>query len=72
MSNEVTHKTLLEKLIEHEGAITTLASSVTKIERQLHPIAQGIKSIAFAFKGLLALGAGSAAVVGIIKLAEYI
>jgi hypothetical protein len=70
--DEVTHKTLFEKLVEHEGSITLLARSVTQIEKQLHPIARGINSIAFAFKGLLALGAICAAVLGILKLSEYL
>jgi hypothetical protein len=68
--SDITHKTLFEKLIEHEGKIVKLTDDVHEIRETLKPIARGINSIAWSFKGLLLLGAGSAAVVGIIELAE--
>ncbi len=69
---EVDHAHLLEKLVENETKIDTLGKDLHGINQKLDPIVTGIGSIAFAFKGLLIIGAGSAAVVGIIELANHI
>ena len=69
---EVDHSQLLAKMIEHESKFITITEHIEIIVEKLDPIARGIASIAFAFKGLLALGAASAAVVGIIELLDRI
>jgi hypothetical protein len=68
---DVTHGTLLAKLVEHDGSIADLNESVCQINEKLDPISDGIRSIAFAFKALLIIGAGSAAIVGIIELVKH-
>ena len=70
MKNEVDHEQLLAKMIEHEGKFIEITEHIEIIVEKLDPIARGIASIAFAFKGLLYLGAGAAAVVGILELAD--
>jgi len=67
----VDHQALMTKLIEHEDKFVKIGSDLHGINEKLDPISQGIDSIAFAFKSLLWLGAGSAAVVGIIELVDH-
>ena len=67
---KVTHQQLLEKIIEHDDGLIDLAKSIDGINANLAPIVKGIRSIAFAFKSLLALGAGSAAVAAILVLSD--
>ncbi len=65
-TSEVTHDILLEKLVEHEEKFVGIADDIKGMREDLDPIASGVKSIAFGFKVLLWLGAGSAAVAGIL------
>ena len=67
-----THDDLMGKLVEHETAITDMGQDIKAINRKIDPIVKSLNSIAWAFKGLLALGAGSAAVVGIIELWRHV
>ena len=67
---EVTHAKLFTKLVEHEDKIVKLTDDVHGIKVTLEPIAQGVRSMAWSFKGLLVVGAASAAIVGIIELWE--
>ena len=67
---KVTHEQLLDKIMEHDEILVQLADTVNKIESKLDPIVKALGSIAFAFKGLLIIGAGSAAVAGILELAD--
>ena len=67
---EKTHEDIFNKLVEHEDKIVSITDDVRGIKDTLTPIATGVTSMAWAFKVLLAAGAGSAAVVGIIKLWE--
>ena len=70
MGEKISHDDLLKKLTEHEGGLSTMGESIKAIELKLDPIVKGINSIAFAFKGLLVLGSGSAAVAGILVLTD--
>lgn len=70
--SEVDHKQLMAKLVEHEAKFVQIAGDIKGIRADLDPIATGVTSLAWTFKGLLVLGAGSAAVVGIISLVEYL
>ncbi|TFH48856.1 MAG: hypothetical protein E4H01_05505 [Lysobacterales bacterium] len=67
---QVTHEELWQKMVEHDDAITEMGESVRAINAKLDPIVKSLRSIALAFKGLLALGAGSAAMVAIIELGK--
>lgn len=68
-NQEIDHADLWEKIVEHEDQLVQMASDIKGIREDLNPIKKGIQSIAWSFKGLLLLGAGSAAIVGIIELA---
>ena len=67
---KVTHEELLEKIVDHEQGLARMGSAIESINQKLDPIVTGIRSIAFAFKALLVLGAGSAAVTGILVLLD--
>jgi len=67
----VSHDQILSKLVEHDTSIFDITQSIDVLGDKLDPIAHGIASMAFAFKVLLWLGAGSAAVVGIIELVNH-
>lgn len=71
-SNEIDHGMLFEKLVDHDGKITRMSKDIHGINEKLEPISQGIQSMAFAFKLLLWCGAGSAAIVGILALADRV
>jgi hypothetical protein len=66
----VTHEDLLDRLISHESRLAGLVDAIEAINFKLDPIVQAVRSIAFAFKGLLILGAGAAAVAGILELVD--
>jgi hypothetical protein len=66
--DSVDHRHLMEKLIANEGDIKLLRTDLHGINCKLDPIVKGIGSIAFAFKGLLLVGAASAAFAGILHL----
>lgn len=70
LHEDVDHAQLLAKLVEHESKFIKLTEQIDMIIEKLEPIARGISSIALAFKALLYIGAGSAAVVGILELAD--
>lgn len=70
MPGKVTHDELLAKLVAHEGKFLAIDKHLAGIREDLDPIATGVKSMAFAFKGLLLLGVGSGAVVGILELVD--
>lgn len=67
---EKSHEDIFNKLVEHEDSIVSITEDVRGIKDTLTPIAAGVTSMAWVFRALLAIGAGSAAVVGIIKLWE--
>ena len=67
---KVTHDELLEKLVEHESKFLKIDEHLAGIRDDLDPIASGVKSMAFAFKGLLVVGAGAAAFAGILELID--
>jgi hypothetical protein len=72
MMPDTTHNDLMEKLVEHEGKFIQLNDTVMKIEQKIDPIVTSLRSIAWAFKGLLVLGSGSAAVLGILALMDHL
>lgn len=72
MSDDVDHRQLMEKLVEHEGKFVKLGVDIHGINEKLKPISAGIDSIAWGFRAILWGGAISAAVVGILELAERI
>jgi hypothetical protein len=72
MSGEVDHKMLFEKLVDHDGKITKMSTDIHGINEKLDPIAQGIQSMAFAFRMLLWVGAVSAPLVGVLELWEHV
>jgi hypothetical protein len=71
MNDEVDHRQLMKKLVEHESKFVRIADDIKGIREDLDPIATGVTSIAWAFKGLLLIGAGSAAVVGILEMINH-
>lgn len=71
-TDTVTHEELFAKLVEHEGKITSLTDDVHGIKEALGPISVAVKSIAWSFKALVVVGAGSAAVVGIIEMVDHV
>jgi len=71
-ADAIDHEQLMAKLIEHEGKFVTMADDIKGIREDLDPIATGVTSLAWTFKGLLIVGAGSAAVVGIIELVNHL
>lgn len=71
-SEDVTHSTLYQKLVEHESQISTMSKDIHGINEKLDPIAVGVTSMAFAFRALLWVGAGSAALVGILEFIAHV
>lgn len=71
-TGEITHSKLWEKMVEHEEKFSSIADDIKGIRADLDPIAKGVSSIAWTFKALLVIGAGAAAVVGIIELAKQL
>lgn len=71
----VSHETLYSKQLEHDdqiseirGDLSKLTDVVTVISDELKPISSGITSMVFLFKLLLAMGALSAAFLGMMEL----
>ena len=72
MAEDATHNDLMDKLINHDEAIVSMSDDLDQINAKLDPIMNSLRSIAFAFRGLLVLGSGSAAVLGILALTDYV
>lgn len=66
-----THDDLWDKIVEHEAQLLSMVSDIKGIRQDLDPISKAAVSIAWSFKALLIMGAGSAAVVGIIELIDH-
>ncbi len=82
---EITHDHIFDKLIEHESKIIGLAETTQKnaglikkvaadvhiVKEQMTPINDGIRSMVLLFKIAIAVGALSAAFLGIAELWEH-
>lgn len=71
----ISHEAIFEKLLEHEERIVSNSERLVGIEKDVHvvreqmkPINDGMKSMVFLFKVAIALGALSAAILGVIEL----
>lgn len=69
-SELIDHGHIMIKLVEHEDRLVSIVDDLHGINQKLDPIAHGVASMAFFFKVLLVVGAGSAAVVGLLELVE--
>jgi hypothetical protein len=75
----ITHEKIMEQLMKHEVRILEgmknlgiVQSDVAEIKLSVAPMVVAISSSVFAFKTLCYIGAGSAAVVGILELIEHV
>jgi hypothetical protein len=75
----VSHEQIMGQLMKHEVRIlegiknlNIVQADVAEIKLSVAPMVYAISSSVFAFKTLMYVGAGSAAVVGIIELIEHV